>query len=166
MKDKKRIIIILGLFLIISFSGCTENGDSSYNTEVDDSKYVFIEIYDGFSIKNPNVGNFDIYKSDYSRYDDDLYIEIKNFHETTADNKYVSVEVTDYDFYQPTKYVIKVSGNIEFEGDQTIESISSIYLDMTVRDSTGKLIGDDKIDLEIENHQSIPFTTQVIIRSD
>ena len=166
MNDKKMIILILGVFLIILFSGCTENGDSGYNTGVDDSKYVFIEINDAFSIKNPNVGNFDIYKSDYSRYDDDLYIEIKNFHETTDDNKYVSVEITDYDFYQPTKYVIKASGNIEFEGDPTIKSISSIYLDMTVRDSTGKLIGDDKINLEIENHQIIPFTTQVIIKSD
>lgn len=135
------------------------------NLSKDNSKYVSLTIFSGGLIKDSG-DDFDKYKSNYNRYDENLYLWMNNDESTLEDGKSVSVKITDYEVYQPTKYIIKVSGHIRFDGDSTIKSIHQ-NLDMTVRDGTGKIIGENGVyEFEIENHQTTAFTTQATLKVD
>lgn len=153
---KKIIIIFLTLLIGILISGCMDLSN--------DDKYVGLTLYGGLLIKDSG-DDFDHYQSEYVRYDEDIFVRVDNIEETLDDGRQIEVIITDYDINQPTKYVIKTSGHIKFIGDQSIKSVTP-SLDMTIRDCTGKIIGDnDKLEIEIKNGETIPFITQTLLKN-
>ena len=152
----KFTIIFLTLLIGILISGCMDQSNND--------KYVSLTLWGGLLVKDSG-DSFNSYKSEYTRYDEDILVRVKNMDSTLDDGRQIQVIITDYDIYKPTKYVIKTSGHIKFIGDQSIESVTPSF-DMTIRDNTGNIIGsNDQFEIEIVNGETVPFTTQTLLKN-
>ena len=159
MNKKNIILAILLIFLTILGLGC---GDQSSK---DNNKYnlnlIISDIFLG------DVGNYFAYTAQVSdldnrffeKYDDNLSVKLQDY-DLPYNNQVISVKIIDYEIQQPTPSTIRATGHIKYDGP--VNSLSPSLI-MVIRNNKGQMIKQDKVKLNIKNHQTVPFSIEITL---
>ena len=159
MNKKNIILAILLILLTILGLGC---GDQSSK---DNNKYninlIISDIFIG------DVGNYFSYTAQVSdldnrffeKYDDNLSVKLQDY-DLPYNNQVISVKIIDYEIQQLTPDTIRATGHIKYDGP--VNSLSPSLI-MVIRNNKGQMIKQDKVKLNINNHQTVPFSIEITL---